>query len=191
MPAVLRACRSSPRTIGRGASAVSALIVTADLGKADFAWLDGQRRRYFPPERNVLPAHLTMFHALPPSAEAEARRLLAMFAGQEPPPAATVAGLMNLGGGVAYRIVSDDLDRIRAGLAEAFHGLLSAQDGGGWRPHVTIQNKVAPKVARDLLTELDRDFTPRPLVVRGLGFHRYLGGPWEELAVYAFRGRRA
>jgi hypothetical protein len=170
---------------------MSALIVTAELGAGDFAWLDSQRRRYFPPERNQLPAHLTMFHALPPSAEAEARALLATLAAQEPPPTAMVAGLMNLGGGVAYRIVSDTLDRIREELANAFHGLLSAQDGGGWRPHVTIQNKVAPRIARALLAELEPQFEPRPLAIRGLGLHRYLGGPWEQLALYPFRGRSA
>ena len=170
---------------------MSALIVTAELGAGDFTWFNDQRCRYFPPERNVLPAHLTMFHALPPSAETEARSLLASFAAQEAPPRALVAGLMNLGGGVAYRIVSDDLDRIRDDLAGAFHGLLSAQDAGGWRPHVTIQNKVAPKIARDLLTGLERDFSPRPLAIRGLGLHRYLGGPWEQLAIHPFRGRPA
>lgn len=168
---------------------MSALIITAELGAADLAWLDGQRRRHFPPERNRLPAHLTMFHALPPAAEAEASTLLARLAAQEPAPTAIVAGLMNLGGGVAYRIVSDGLDRVREELASAFHGLLSAQDAGGWRPHVTIQNKVAPKIARALLAELELDFAPRPLAIRGLGLHRYLGGPWEQLALYPFRGQ--
>lgn len=168
---------------------MSALIVTAELGAADLAWLDGQRRLYFPPERNQLPAHLTMFHALPPSADAEARTLLSALAADEPPPPALVAGLMDLGGGVAYRIVSDSLDRIRQDLAVAFHGLLGAQDSAGWRPHVTIQNKVAPKISRALLADLERDFVARPLAISGLGLHRYLGGPWEQLAVYRFRGR--
>ena len=96
---------------------------------------------------------------------------------------------MDLGGGVAFRVVSTDLDRIRRELAEDFHGLLSAQDAGGWRPHVTIQNKVPPKEARALMASFQRDFRPRPLAVNGLGLHRYLGGPWETLANYAFRGR--
>lgn len=164
-----------------------ALIVTAEPGPGDFGWLEGLRRRHFPPERNQLPAHLTMFHALPPSAESEARTRLAVFA-KAAPPHAMVAGLMDLGGGVAFRIVSDELDAIRGELAEIFHGLLSAQDGAGWRPHVTIQNKVAPKVARALREELERGFAPRPLAIAGLGLHRYLGGPWERLAIYKFRG---
>jgi len=165
-----------------------ALIVTAELAQPDLAWLDGLRRRHFPPERNHLQAHLTMFHALPPSSGDEARARLSGIA-RMPPPRALVAGLMDLGGGVAFRVVSDELDRVREELAAGFHGLLSAQDSGGWRPHVTIQNKVAPKVARELRASLEQSFQPRPLGISGLGLHRYLGGPWERLAVYSFRGR--
>jgi hypothetical protein len=164
-----------------------ALIVTAALGAEDFAWLDGQRRAYFPPERNQLAAHLTMFHALPPSAEAEAGRVLAREAAS-PAPMATLAGLMNLGRGVAYRIVSDELEAIRRSVAEHFHGFLSAQDSQGWRPHVTIMNKAEPAVAKALLRELDTSFSPRPLKIAGLELHRYLGGPWERLGRWSFRG---
>jgi hypothetical protein len=167
---------------------VSALIITAELGPADFAWLEDLRRRHFPPERNQLPAHLTMFHALPPSSEREVRTRLTEIV-RTPSPRARIAGLMNLGGGVAYRVASDDLDRIRDELSASFHGLLSAQDSAGWRPHVTIQNKVAPKAARELLQQLEHSFAPRPIAISGLGLHRYRGGPWEQLAIYPFRDR--
>lgn len=165
-----------------------ALIVTAALGAEDFAWLDGLRRRHFPAERNQLPAHLTIFHALPPSSEGEARRALAALAG-EAEPMATVAGLMNLGGGVALRVVSDDLERIREELAARFQGLLGPQDRHGWWPHVTIQNKVTAREAQALLADLGRDFTTRPVRIVGLELHRYLGGPWQKLGGWRFRGR--
>jgi hypothetical protein len=164
-----------------------ALILTAEIGSADFAWLDRLRRIHYPPERNRVQAHLTVFHALPPSAEAELRSRLVEIA-RRIPPAARIDGLMELGGGVAFRIVSPELDRLRAELAIGLHGLLSAQDGGGWRPHVTIQNKVAPRLARELLAVLQKDFRPRSLAIRGLGLHRYLGGAWERLGIYPFRG---
>jgi len=165
---------------------LTALIVTAEPGPADFAWLDGERRRYFPPERNRLAAHLTMFHALPPSLEAEVRgQLKAHSTG--PRPKATVAGLRDLGGGVAYRVVSPDLDTIRDSIADHFHGSLTAQDAGGWRAHVTIQNKVAASDARALLDRLKKEFRPRSLAIHGLALHRYLGGPWEMLGRWAFR----
>ena len=165
-----------------------ALIVTAEFAPPDFAWLDQLRRAYYPAERNQLTAHLTMFHALTPSAEGEARGTLSRLA-TEPPPRASIEGLIDLGGGVAFRVTSQDLDRIRRELSEDFHGLLTAQDSGGWRPHVTIQNKVPPKDARALLARLEVDFRPRLLAISGLGLHRYLGGPWEKLAIYPFRGR--
>ena len=96
---------------------------------------------------------------------------------------------MDFGSGVAFRVVSTDLDLVRRELAADFHGLLSAQDSGGWRPHVTIQNKVPAKEARQLLARIERDFRPRPLGIAGLGLHRYLGGPWERLETWSFRGR--
>ncbi len=165
-----------------------ALIVTAELGAEDFAWLDALRRRHYPPERNQVPAHLTLFRALVPSAEPEIRgRLAGLAAGS--PPAARIAGVMDLDGGVALRVVSEDLDELREGLALDLHGLLSAQDSGGWRPHVTIQNKVEPQLARELRRSLEKDFGDRPLRISGLGLHRYLGGPWERLGLFPFRGR--
>ena len=163
------------------------LIICADFAHADFSALDALRQAHFPPERNILPAHLTMFHALPPSAEGDARRQLAHHASGGP-PRALLAGLMNLGSGVAFRVVSDDLDAIRADLADHFHGALTAQDAHGWRPHVTIQNKVTSSVARALMIELERDFRARPLGIAALSLHRYLGGPWERVARYPFRG---
>jgi 2'-5' RNA ligase superfamily len=129
-----------------------------------------------------------MFRALPPSAEGEVRRSLSRLA-SEPARRASIEGLMDLGGGIAVRIVSPDLDAMRRKLVADFHGLLSAQDIGGWRPHVTIQNKVPVKEARALLAGLEREFRPRPLAIAGLGLHRYLGGPWERLGTWSFRGR--
>jgi len=164
-----------------------ALVVTADIDPRDLAWLDRLRRAHYPPNRNLLAAHLTIFHALPPSAEAEARRALARLA-SEPPPRASIEGLLDLGTGVAFRVMSSGLDRIRRELAENFHGLLSAQDAGGWRPHVTIQNKVPPKEVRPLLAQLRHDFRPRPLAIAGLGLYRYHDGPQKKIASYAFRG---
>ena len=96
---------------------------------------------------------------------------------------------MDLGGGVAFRIVSDDLDRLRRELAGEFHGLLGAQDGPGWQPHITVQNKVPRKEARQLLAKLQSQFRRRPLAISGLGLHRYLNGPWEDLSSVSFRGR--
>ena len=167
---------------------MGALIITAELAPDDFAWLEGLRRAHYPMERNQVPVHLTMFHALPPSALEEVRRRLSIHAAG-PPPQASIEGLMDLGGGVAFRVASDELDSIRDDIADHFHGMIGMQDAGGWRPHITIQNKVRPRVARALLAELGRDFRSRPLGISALAVHQYLDGPWETLGRYAFRGR--
>ena len=166
-----------------------ALIVTALLAPKEQAFFDRLRSEHFPAERNHLSAHLTMFHAIPFGLEPELRQRLAGFAADLPPPTAQVAGLMNLGGGVAFRIVSDELDAIRAELADAFRGHLTQQDSHGWRPHITVQNKVTSGVARALHDRLAAGFEPRPLALSGLAYDHYAGGPWLPGRRYPFRGR--
>ena len=163
------------------------LIVTAELGPADFAWLDGLRRQHYPAERNRVPAHLTLFRSLPPASEGEVRRVLGR-ASATAAPRAILSGPMDLGGGVALRVRSDDLDALREAMVDHFHGLLTPQDSGGWVPHVTIQNKVERGAARQLLHTLETQFEPRPLNVRGLLLFRYDDGAWEALGGYRFRG---
>ena len=166
------------------------LIVTALLGAVDQARFDRLRTAHFPPERNQLDAHLTMFHAIPPMLEAELRHRLAALAAEVAPLLATVSGLMNLGGGVAYRIVSDELDSIRAEVADAFRGHLTQQDSHGWRPHITVQNKVTSSIAVATLAALERGFAPHPLAVTGLAYLHYEGGPWRLGRRYPFRAKR-
>ena len=165
------------------------LIVTAMLADSEQAWFDRLRTAHFPPERNHLRAHLTLFHGIPAMLEDELRQRLAALAAELPPPRADLVGLMNLGGGTAFRIASDDLDAIRAELADAFRGVLTQQDSHGWRPHITVQNKVAAEAARALGEALERDFTPRPLRLTGLAYDHYAGGPWLPGRRYPFRGR--
>ncbi|SDA29248.1 2'-5' RNA ligase family protein [Sphingomonas sp. NFR15] len=162
------------------------IIVTALFGKTDAAVFDGLRQRHFPPERNHLAAHLTMFHHLPPSISAELKQRLSAATRGVAPPDARIAGLMSLGGGVAFRIESASLEDIRESLADAFAPLLTPQDRAGWRPHVTIQNKVSSTEAKALLAALETDFRPRSVVIAGLASWYYRGGPWEPLSRHMF-----
>ena len=163
------------------------LIVSALFGPRDFTWLDGLRRAHYPPDRNRLPAHLTLFHHLPPSLGSELKRRLGEVV-RAPRPAAEAAGLINLGRGVAIRIEAPTLEGIRADLADAFSGLLMPQDTAAWRPHVTIQNKVAPEDARALLKQLEREFRRRPVAVEGLAVSAYRDGDWDLVSRHPFRG---
>jgi hypothetical protein len=93
---------------------------------------------------------------------------------------------MNLGRGVAIRIVSPELETIRAELADAFAPLLTPQDRAGWRPHVTVQNKVTPAEARATLGMLEGTFRPHAVRIAGLAAWYYRGGPWEAISRHMF-----
>jgi hypothetical protein len=162
------------------------LIIIAELGPPDFAWLDALRRHHYPADRNRVPAHLTLFRSLPPSAEPEVVRSLRRAA-QERAPKARISGAMDLDSGVALRVESPELDALRARLADEFHGLLTSQDLGRWTPHVTIQNKVEPRVARALLREMRDSLEPRPLVISGVALVRYSSSAWEPVTSFRFR----
>lgn len=157
------------------------LIVTADLDPGAMAFLDELRRRHFPPERNHLAAHLTLFHHLPGDRADEVERELRAAASAGPVPA-TIDRLLRLGRGVAYGVDSPALIGLRRRLAETWAADLTPQDRGWGRPHVTVQNKVDPAAAAALHEALTAAFTPRATHVAALRSWRYLGGPWEPLA---------
>jgi len=68
--------------------------------------------------------------------------------------------------------------------------MLTPQDRVPWRPHVTIQNKVERREAIALQMILQGGAFPRSLEIHGLASWRYLGGPWESVRTYPFRGSR-
>lgn len=171
------------------AAGLAPLIVTALLPPDLHRWATRLRAAHFPPERNFLEAHVTLFHALPPGYEAQVRDALAAAAREYAPPSARLEGVMSLGGGTAFQLSSSTMLALREELAERFHGLLTVQDQHPPRVHVTIQNKVSPAEARALQAELDAIVEPRGFAFPGLALYRYLGGPWEEVRKYAFRGR--
>ncbi len=164
------------------------IIITAEMGKADQAWANALRREHFPPERNYLDAHITLFHHLPPSHLPEIKSRLATLTAECPPPAAHLSEVMLLGRGVAYRIESPGLIAIRDELAHDFSDLLIPQDQARPRLHITVQNKVEPASAKALHAQLSATFEPRPLAISGLAAHYYRGGPWEQIGTWRFRG---
>jgi 2'-5' RNA ligase superfamily len=164
------------------------IIITAEMGKADQAWANALRAQHFPPDRNFLDAHITLFHHLPPGHLAEIKARLGALTGECPPPVAHLSEVMMLGGGVAYRVESAELLNIRDELAEDFRGLLVPQDQARPRLHITIQNKVEPAMAKALHAELSASFKLRPLAISGLAAHYYRGGPWQHIATWKFRG---
>lgn len=162
-----------------------ALIVTVRFDPATFARLDTLRREHFPVVLNHLPAHLTLFHQLP-GGDLGAVVQAAWRSARPAPIALRFAALRSLGRGVALEVVAPELVTLRAAFARAFAASLTPQDRNGFRPHVTIQNKVTPADARALLERLGRSFVPWEGTMTGIAVWRYLGGPWAEEAVVPF-----
>jgi hypothetical protein len=163
------------------------IIVTATFGDGDNGWIQQLRHTHYPPERNRVPAHLTLFRQLPPSIERELSQRLSHYT-SAPPPEAWISGIMDLGQGTALRVESEELEDIRYDLSEALHGLLTPQDQGPWTPHITIQNKVGPREAKRLQQQLRASCERRPLAIKGLASWRYLEGTWEPIRSHSFRG---
>jgi 2'-5' RNA ligase superfamily len=157
-------------------------ILTAEMDDASFARLDALRREHFPPERNFLSAHISMFHRLVPAQAARLRDLTL----PPSPLAVRFDALLPLGFGVAIRVRSDELERLRDDIRAAIGGEFSSQDRQPWRPHVTIQNKVTAEAARLLQQQLDQSFAAREGTVTGLLLWEYLGGPWKFVERLAF-----
>lgn len=130
----------------------------------------------------MVPAHVTLFHALPgaPDDEAAACEALDAIAAPGAFPL-EVTGVRFLGRGVAYTFASPSLESRRASVAERFRGRLTAQDSQRFQPHVTVQNKADPGEARRLHRTLAAEFVPGSVDAGAFHLWRYLGGPWEPI----------
>ncbi len=167
-------------------SSAPPLVLTLKLAQPAFERFDALRCAHFPPERNVIPAHLTLFHALPGEHLPAIRQTLAAAQAAAPALPLRFPAPRSLGRGVAIVVDSPALIALRARLAAAWGSWLSAQDRQGYRPHITIQNKVAPEQARLLQAELAGAWVPFETLGEGLLLWRYLGGPWELLEEFRF-----
>jgi 2'-5' RNA ligase len=168
------------------ASSLEPLILTARMEPEAFERFDAQRREFFPTERNFIPAHVTLFHSLPGTELEAVTTQLGAVATRTAPMIAKVTGLRFLGRGVAYQLSIPKLEVLRSELASGWRDVLTNQDRSGFKPHVTVQNKVVPLEARETLAVLEARFKPWSFAVTGLELWRYLGGPWERLETFEF-----
>jgi hypothetical protein len=168
-------------------------ILTAALPPDIQGWAEGLRRAHYPPERNHLHAHVTLFHAFAPSLLEELRDFLPRVTKEFAAPHGAVKGVMDLGQGTAIALEAPQLLGLRSVVAEHFHGSLTAQDLHEPRPHITIQNKVTRKEARSLQTSmaplLGSWIAKGHFTFPALELWQYRGGPWDRVKVCVFRGQ--
>lgn len=163
------------------------LLITAELPSDVLAWADALRRAHFPPERNRLRAHVTLFHALPPTVEDELVRLLKDLAATAPPEA-RITGLMKLGGGTALAIESPSMHALHGEIVDRMHGLLTPQDAQALKLHCTIQNKVTSGEAKALQARLEPELRPMTFRFAAFGLYAWEQGLWRPLRTIKFRG---
>jgi hypothetical protein len=161
------------------------LILTLQLDEPSERFYEDLRRHFFPPARNVIPAHLSLFHQLPE--EERTHQALREAAGATSAFPLTHASLRSIGRGVAVFFQSDRLASLHARLSADFSAHLIPQDRQPFRPHIVVQNKVTPETARLTLAQLDPASLVEPHGI-GLTLWRYLGGPWEHLSNFPFAG---
>lgn len=164
------------------------LVLTLQIEDEAFARFDDLRRRHFPKALNRVPAHVTLFHQLPGAEEEGVTHRIETLARGQLAPEVAVTGLRMTGRGVAFVLKSEALSAFRDSLARGFAPWLTPQDRAPWQPHLTVQNKVEPEVARDLHAALGKDFSPFRFPAPGVLLWRYRNGPWEPRAALLFGG---
>ncbi len=152
-----------------------------------FQHFESLRQAYFPPHRNQVPAHISLFHHLPgeefPGIAAE----LARVSQDYPPFPVRISGLRFAGRGVAYLLESERASELHGRLSQAWKEWLIPQDRQRFAPHITVQNKADPAQVRALYDELQRSFLPISITAIGVDLWRYLNGPWEPVRTFNFR----
>lgn len=153
------------------------LILTAAFDDASARLFQSLRDAHFPAQLNIVPAHLTLFHHLP---GAELPAILAALRAEHAQALPFRTGALKfLGRGVAVEVACPPLAALRQRLAAAWSDWLTAQDRQGFRPHVTVQNKVTSGEARTTLERLTAGFGGASGTITGLDLWWYRGGPWE------------
>jgi 2'-5' RNA ligase len=161
----------------------SPLIVTLTLDEESFQFFNTLRQRYFPPERNFLAAHLTLFHHLP-SNEPKIKEDLLKWSKETKVLSLQVTEVKSIGKGVAYKIECPALNQLHHTMQKEWQQWLQPQDKQKLWPHVTVQNKVTPQAAKETVIQLQSAFKPFTVIGTGFQLWSYQGGPWEFLEAF-------
>ncbi|AKD04734.1 2'-5' RNA ligase family protein [Pontibacter korlensis] len=163
------------------------IILTLKLDEESARFFDEQRSLYFPKERNYLQAHLTLFHHLPPQHFEQIHEEISLQSQQQETMLLEVSEVKMIGRGVAYKLHSEKLLQLHRHLQHTWQDWLIPQDKQKLWPHITVQNKVPPDLAKELHKALSAAFVPFNASGVGLQLWAYKGGPWELLEFVEFK----
>jgi len=157
----------------------SPLILTAKMDEDSFEFLNGLRKQYFPPERNFLTAHITLFHQLPGECLEEIEDYLKIIASRQYKFKLIFSAVKFIGKGTIVQIESTELISLRNKLVNHWSDWLIPQDKQKYAPHVTIQNKTETSEAQQVYENLNQSWQSRAGTAIALQLWHYRGGPWQ------------
>lgn len=168
-------------------AAPDGLVLTLEMDGESFAQLDALRREHYPPERNRVPAHVTLFAQLPVAHGREIKALLTQVAAAEEPFDIAIAGVKAMERGVAVALYAPQLHQLREELLDEWWHWLDERELTLFQPHVTIQNNVSEAEAGR--TQKSVAAALRLRRIRGVGLHlwRFVDGHWKSERLFRFR----
>lgn len=168
---------------------VLTLKLTDSLAKA----VNSMREQYFPKKLNRIPAHLTLFHALPDSQFAAIESGLSQLSAKTKPFYVSTGRpfRMRLGVGINVGKGYNRMKQVHEDLRSQWMPHLSEQDQGGWKPHWTVMNKVnEEKKVDEAFQAVEREMLQNAQEGQAIGLDlwRYEKGNWIFANEYMFNG---
>ena len=168
-------------------------VLTLKLTDSLSVPMNQMREQYFPKRLNRIPAHLTLFHALPHSQHSTIEAGLSQLAASTKPFLVTTGKpfRMRLGVGVNVGKGYNGMKAVHGDLRSQWLPHLSEQDRGGWRPHWTVMNKVNEEKKVDDAFEAVQDDVLKNVregKAVGLVLWQYDKGNWKWASEYNFVG---
>ncbi|GAA5881205.1 hypothetical protein JCM1840_001284 [Sporobolomyces johnsonii] len=157
--------------------------------------LNALRSRYFPRHLLKVPAHLTLFHALPHSQLDAVTAALDAVAADTAPFRVTSGAAFRMGSqGIAVAPGEGTREgaKVHGALRSAWEGFLSKQDAKEFRAHWTVMNKVddgdkVEQAFREVREWAEREGAEGE--ADGLVLWRYEHGKWVFEREFVFAGR--
>lgn len=136
--------------------------ITLMLTPASMAFVEDQRKRWYPGHANRTPAHLTLIYHTAIAPET-LRSCLQISAFQ-----VRITGLTQFKNGVAYVAEGEELMQLQACLIAQCGETLSQKDLEIFAPHITICNQVTAFKAKRIFEQLSGDFSPFTMTATGI-----------------------
>ena len=165
-----------------------AMILTLGFDSRSFARLAAERERHFPPARNFIQVHVTLFQQLADHAHLRLLADLAAEASTVPVLTFEATGIVDFGGGAAIEVACPSARELQTRLRRRWSDILTPGDDRPRQLHVTVQNKVYRDTARKTQAALRAGFTPWQGLFDRLLLWHYRGGPWEPAKTFPLTG---